>query len=150
MTRRGWRKLRSPVVRFLPAALAWAVLIELGLRCLPLRVLARWLGVRLALAGEAAQGLELRLQGHQRLATADANAWYATYVVMRRWPFGGDGKCLRETLLAACMLRHLQPSVAIGVAKLDGAFRAHAWLLIDDFVLDATAGAYVPLRGWTG
>lgn len=146
MRRRGWRKLGSPVVPFLPAALAWAVVIEVGLRVLPFRVLARRLGVRLALADETAQGLDLQLQGEQRLTRADANAWYATYAVMRRWPFGGDGKCLRETLLAARMLRHLQPRVAIGVAKIDGVFRAHAWLLIDDFVLDATAGVYVPLR----
>jgi hypothetical protein len=129
MTR--WR--RAVPLREVPAtlaALAVAVAMEIGLRVLRLPRLSRLMGAPLAddsvmtepnqMAGPMSEGTRRRLDAVDR--------------VMRHWPFGDT--CLRHSLVTGHRLRALHPLLRVGVAKIDGVVKAHAWLEIDGRPLD--------------
>ncbi|MBD8061586.1 lasso peptide biosynthesis B2 protein [Oceanitalea stevensii] len=111
------------------AALAAAV--ELGLRVLPLPRLARLLRVRLVLDGTAGRRTDPRLI---RLTEDERERLDVTWRVLRHRPF--NGTCLRRALLGAHALRYRDHAVRIGVQKVAGEVKAHAWLEVDGIVVD--------------
>lgn len=117
-----------------------AALVELGLRTVALDRLAAGLGVPLATT-EARQVAE-----PMRTLPPWARARVrATRRVLRHWPFGDT--CLRQALVSGRLLRHLRPTLQVGVARIDGEVRAHAWLVIQGAILDplGAASSYQPL-----
>ena len=65
--------------------------------------------------------------------------------VLRHWPFGDT--CLRQALVCGWLLRRLGPVLQLGVAKVDGEVRAHAWLVVGGTVVDPrrAVASYQPL-----
>ena len=110
---------------------ALAGLVEVGLRTVPLPRLARLLGVRLALDGAVGRVGDLSLV---RLSHSEAERLDITWRVLRHRPF--NGTCLRRALLGAHALRHRDHAVRIGVQKVGGQVKAHAWLEVDGIVMD--------------
>lgn len=142
------------VLRELPAtlaALAVTVVVELGLRTVRLPRLASALGTPLALEQDASPAESGPAVA--RLPERAARQVRATQRVLRRWPFGDT--CLRQALVSGQRLRRLQPRLHLGVAKIDGEVRAHAWLVVRGRILDtrAAASSYQdlaqPARGWS-
>ncbi len=128
----------------LPAVLASALVaaaVEVGLRVTTLPRLARFLGTPLA-SGPAAA---LAGPGPAQLPSWARRRVSATGRVLRHWPFGDT--CLRQALVSGQRLRRLHPSLHVGVAKLDGEVRAHAWLVVRGRILDPmrAAGGYLDL-----
>lgn len=109
--------------------------VEVGVRALPLPRLAKLLGVRLDSEGSPAVGDRPCAQP----STRARRRLQATYRVLRHWPFGGT--CLRQALVLGQRLRRLDPVLHVGVAKVEGDVRAHAWLEIDGAVVDPIGGA---------
>lgn len=132
-----------PVVEWvwIIAAAGAAVVVEAGLRSAGLPRLSRVVGVPLrpsdAVGTPAAPWLPLSPSERRRVR--------ATRRVMRHWPFGDT--CLRQALVSGTLLRGRSPRLVVGVAKIDGQIRAHAWLDIDGQVLDplVAASSYRPL-----
>lgn len=122
------------------AALLVAILVEVGLRAVHLDRLAGWLGVPLATTEAAAVDDPLR-----SLPPWARTRVRATRRVLRHWPFGDT--CLRQALVGGSLLRRLQPTLRVGVARIDGEVRAHAWLVIGGAILDprGAASSYRPL-----
>nr|WP_255622445.1 lasso peptide biosynthesis B2 protein [Tessaracoccus sp. OS52] len=121
------------------AAFLVAVVVEVGLRVTTLPRLASLLGVPLA-SGEPS-GEPETMSGKQ-LAGLPATARRqvrATRRVLNCWPFGDT--CLRQALVSGNRLRRLAPSLHIGVAKIEGEIRAHAWLVVSGRVLDPLRAA---------
>ncbi|MGC4154999.1 MAG: lasso peptide biosynthesis B2 protein [Propionicimonas sp.] len=138
MNRHGpgrWRRLLIELPASL-AALAVAVVVEIGLRVTTLPKLARWLGTPLSV-GE--QGAVMPRSGPLTLTPHAKRQVRATRRVMRHWPFGDT--CLRQALVSGQRLRRLDPALHVGVAKIDGEIRAHAWLTIAGGILDPLAAA---------
>jgi hypothetical protein len=132
------RRLRAVPVREWPEVIAACFVgvgVELGIRLLPLPHVARMAGVHLDTREYEPVGEAERL----RLADRTRRQLRATRRVMRHWPFGNT--CLRHTLVLGQRLRHLKPVLRVGVAKVDGQVRAHAWLEIDGTYLDPVGGA---------
>lgn len=125
--------LRRPPTDWLAAARAagLAVAVETGLRTVPLPRLARVLGIRLVLDGGPTTVGDLSAV---RLTERERHRLDVTWRVLRHRPF--NGTCLRRALLAARVLRHRHHAVRIGVQKVDGEVRAHAWLELDGVALD--------------
>lgn len=126
------------------AASGLAVLTEVGIRTLGLPRLARLLGTPLR-SGAVGDPHPAVVVPPRPLPQADRRRVRATRRVMRHWPFGDT--CLRQALVSGALLRHRSPRLVVGVAKLDGEIRAHAWLDIDGAVLDpmGAASSYTPL-----
>jgi Transglutaminase-like superfamily len=133
------RRLRT--ARHLPAALAVAVAVEIGIRLLGLPSLARLAAVELHTTGTARPP---RVPS-SRLGPDDGARYRAAWWVLRWWPFGRSGQCLRMALTAGRLLRHRGPRLCLGVTRGDSGVGAHAWLMIDDMVFDPDAAGYVPL-----
>ena len=132
-------------LREVPAVVAAGVVacaVEIGLRTLPLPRVARAAGaplrrssaVRPTEAGQPVLGPHGRLQAR------------AVQRVLRHWPFGDT--CLRHALVAGHRLRRFRPELVVGVAKVDGTIKAHAWLEIAGGIYDpiGAAHAYLPLE----
>jgi hypothetical protein len=140
-------RLRIPRVRMaevpdLCAALVVAVAVELGLRTTTLPRLARALGTPLAVDGfdehaEPADAVLLPGWAVLRMRAAQR--------VLRHWPFGDT--CLRQALVCGWLVRRLRPALQLGVAKVDGEVRAHAWLVVGGTVVDPrrAVSSYQPL-----
>ncbi|MBA2954241.1 lasso peptide biosynthesis B2 protein [Nocardioides sp. CGMCC 1.13656] len=134
-------RVRLAEVPALLAAAAAAAVVEAGLRVTTLPGLARALGAPLAVglesyvkpAGDAAlpEWAQVRVRAARR--------------VLQHWPFGDT--CLRQALVTGWLLRRLRPSLHLGVAKVDGEVRAHAWLLVDGMAVDPrfAVSSYQPL-----
>ena len=75
----------------------------------------------------------------------DALRLRAARIVMRRWPFGAQGPCLRQALVAGRMVRHRRPRIAFGATRDAHGTRAHAWLLVEGVALDPDAARWTPL-----
>ena len=141
------RRLRIPRVRVsevpgLCAALLVAAVVEVGLRTTTLPRLARALGTPLAVDGfevyaEQADAVLLPRWAVQRM--------HAARRVLRHWPFGDT--CLRQALVCGWLVRRLRPALQLGVAKVDGEVRAHAWLVVSGTVVDPrrAVSSYQPL-----
>jgi Transglutaminase-like superfamily len=143
MTRRTTRvpRVRLSEVPSLFAALVLAAVVEVGLRTTTLTRLARALGTPLAV-----DGFEPYADGSGELLPAWGVArMNSTRRVLRHWPFGDT--CLRQALVCGWLLRRLQPELQLGVARVDGAVRAHAWLVVSGRVVDPrrAVSSYQPL-----
>jgi Transglutaminase-like superfamily len=125
--------------RHVVPAVVTACGVEIGLRTLDLRRLARLAGVSLELAPSSAADNELRIDN------IDSARVRAVQIVMRRWPWGARGPCLRHALVAGRMLRHRRPSLVLGVGRDGRGTLAHAWLLIDGVALDPDTARWTPL-----
>lgn len=126
------------------AALGVTVLVEIGLRALSLPHLAALVGA--PIAWEDPHGPAGETTPHRVVLPRAARLRVrAARRVLRRWPFGDT--CLREALVIGQRLRRLRPRLHVGVAKLDGEVRAHAWLVIEDNILDTfhAASSYLTL-----
>jgi hypothetical protein len=113
--------------------------VEIGLRTLDLRRLARFAGVSLDLAPPDPKTAELRIHDVDRARVR------AVHVVMRRWPWGARGPCLRRALVAGRMLRHRHPRLVLGAGRDARGTMAHAWLLVDGVALDPGVARWTPL-----
>ncbi|WP_147918524.1 lasso peptide biosynthesis B2 protein [Ruania zhangjianzhongii] len=136
--------MRRVPVREVPAviaALALACAVEVGLRTLSLPRTARLVGAPLRSTSSPTapqvRGARLGRRGRRQAR--------AVQRVMRHWPFGDT--CLRHALVAGHRLRRFDPELVVGVAKVDGEIRAHAWLEFDTGLYDPlrAAQAYLPL-----
>ncbi len=141
------RQLRIPRVRLaeipaLCAALAMVVVVEVGLRTTTLPRLARALGTPLAVDGfdAYANGADAVL-----LPRWAVLRMHAVRRVLRHWPFGDT--CLRQALVCGWLIRSLHPALQLGVAKVEGEVRAHAWLVVSGTVVDPrrAVSSYQPL-----
>ena len=131
------------------AAFGVAVFVEIGLRLTTLSRLARILGVPLA-TGEQASAPAPQPAGNPAVLPAWARRRIrATMRMLRSWPFGDT--CLRQALVGGQRLRRLNPLLYVGVAKLDGEVRAHAWLVVSGVVVDPmrAASSYLSLAAPT-
>lgn len=130
-----WRQRYDLVV-----TLALAVVVEVGIRVLPLPTLTGLLRVPLQTDArddeQTEQSLALDSRSRRRLQIISR--------VMRHWPF--DEKCLRRSLVAAVRIRHVNPSLVIGVAIKDGEIKAHAWLRVRGVDLDPIASSFGQLQ----
>jgi hypothetical protein len=100
-----------------------AVAVEIGIRVLPLPVLARLMHVSLV-----SPPVKPGVATLPSLSRAELRAVRMARALMRRWPWGG-GTCLRKSLLVGHALRRHDPWLRVGVTRDDG-IRAHAWLEI--------------------
>ena len=123
------------------AALAVSGAVEVALRSLSLPRTARLFGAPLqqsaTAAAPTAQRARLGVRGRRRAR--------AVQRVMRHWPFGDT--CLRHALVAGQRLRGFGPELVVGVTKVDGRVRAHAWLEFETGIYDPlhAASAFLPL-----
>jgi hypothetical protein len=122
----------------LPAVLT-ACAAEIGLRTLDLRRLARLARVSLDMAPSSSTVDELRLDDVDRARVR------AVQIVMRRWPWGARGPCLRQALVSGWMLRHRRPHLVLGAGRDARGTLAHAWLLVDGVALDPDIARWTPL-----
>lgn len=128
----GWAD-RLEVLRILGLALV----VELGLRTLPLPRLAGLLRVDLDLRSEA--------RGHPM--EVPPPAWAVRRIHLTRAVLRYSRQtCLRNSLIVATRLRSLSPKLRIGVKKTEGALTAHAWLEMDGFFFDAGALEFEPVH----
>ena len=141
------RRMRVPRIRVaeLPSlcvALAVAVVVEVGLRTTTLPRLARALGTPLAL-----DGFDSYADPADAVLLPDwaVRQMHAVRRVLRHWPFGDT--CLRQALVCGWLVRRLRPALQLGVAKVDGEVRAHAWLVVGGMVVDPrrAVSSYQPL-----
>ncbi|WP_165962776.1 lasso peptide biosynthesis B2 protein [Occultella glacieicola] len=126
------------------AALALAVVAELGLRTAGLPRLARMFGTPLR-TDDSTPAQPDHPSGAPVLDDRARRQVRSSRRVMRHWPFGDT--CLRQALISGALLRRLGPELLVGVAKIDGQVRAHAWLEINGGILDplGAAASYTPL-----
>lgn len=115
------------------------ILVEVGMRTTRLPRLTRLLGIRLGVDGsptpEPASPDPAVLFRIRRTARAIDR-------VLRRWPFGDT--CLRRALVLGFLIRHLDPTLLIGVRRNEaGEIAAHAWLAVAGTTLDPAAAQYL-------
>jgi hypothetical protein len=135
-------RVRVAEVPWLCAALALAVVVEVGLRTTTLPRLARAFRTPLAVDGSEAYADPAVATLLPRWAVL---RMHAVRRVLRHWPFGDS--CLRQALVCGWLLRRLRPVLQVGVAKVDGEVRAHAWLVVNGAVVDPrrAVSSYQPL-----
>jgi Transglutaminase-like superfamily len=63
---------------------------------------------------------------------------------LRHLPF--DVTCLRRSLILGHRLRSLHPLIHVGVQRIEGRLRAHAWVEVCGYALESGPGRYQPLR----
>jgi hypothetical protein len=144
VTRRRFRipRVRLAEVPDLCAALVVAVVVEVGLRTTTLPRLARALGTPLAVDGFDAYAEQ---EAAVLLPRWAVRRMHAARRVLRHWPFGDT--CLRQALVCGWLVRRLRPALQLGVAKVEGEVRAHAWLIVSGTVVDPrrAVSSYQPL-----
>lgn len=144
MTRRrmGIPRVRVAEVPDLCAALVVAAVVEVGLRTTTLPRLARALGTPLAVDGFDAYADPAAAT---LLPPWAVRRMHAARRVLRHWPFGDS--CLRQALVCGRLVRRLRPALQLGVAKVEGEVRAHAWLVVGGTVVDPrrAVSSYQPL-----
>jgi hypothetical protein len=122
--------------------MATALMTEVGLRTTKLPSLARFLGVPLSTA-PSTQGV--LADARRPLPPWALRRHRAVGLVMGHWPMGDT--CLRSALVTGCQLRELDPQLRVGVAKVDGQVRAHAWVEVEGRALDPLGAAqYAPVE----
>ena len=141
MLRRLLRLRRDPGARQLVPVVCTAVAVEVALRLVALPRLAAAVGSPVCLNPEAGEHADPAVL----LGPADAARLRAVQILMRRWPFGARGPCLRHALVAGRLLRHRQPHLVLGAMRDERGATAHAWLLVDGVALDADAERWTPL-----
>ncbi len=140
--RRMTPRVRPADVPGLCAVVVVAVVVEVGLRTTTLPRLAWALGAPLAVDGFDTYAAPTEAVPLPRWA---AHRLEASRRVLRHWPFGDT--CLRQALVCGWLLRRLDPVLQLGVARVDGDVRAHAWLVVGGSVIDPrrAVGSYQPL-----
>ena len=136
MLRRLLRLRRDPGARHLVPVVCTAVAVEVALPRLAAAV-----GAPVCLNPEAGEHVDTAVL----LGPADSARLRAVQILMRRWPFGARGPCLRRALVAGRLLRHRQPHLVLGAMRDERGATAHAWLLVDGVALDADAERWTPL-----
>ena len=126
---------RLALVPLVVARLPMAVVVEVGLRVLPLPRLAKLVGAELALDEPTATPGPVDLSASERRRVSAA---YALYARLRE-----PGRCLRRSFVVAHTLRDRDPVLRIGTAA---GHRQHAWVEIGGAALDAGAHTFTPLR----
>jgi len=139
--RRLLRLRRDPAARHLLSVVCTAVVVEVALRLVALPRLAAAVGAPVCLSPEAVEPAD----ASTLLGPADAARLRAVQILMRRWPFGARGPCLRHALVAGRLLRHRRPRLVLGAMRDERGATAHAWLLVDGVALDADAERWTPL-----
>jgi hypothetical protein len=131
--------LSKAVVRHREALVALA-LAEIGLRTLPLPVLAKLFGFRLNQAPRSSTDSN---GAPSEKASVKANA---VARVARRWPFRNT--CLRRSVALGLILRSERPVLRLGVVRTETGVRGHAWLeLAGRPIGPHDIGEALPLRG---
>lgn len=102
------------------------VVVELGVRVVPLPRLAALLGVRFA-DDTLVEGHDPTSGPSPPLTRAEARRLGVADRLVRHWPFAG-GPCLRESLLRGHALRGRSPQLRLGVARTRDTVEAHAWI----------------------
>jgi hypothetical protein len=135
-------RVRPAEVPDLCAALVVAAVVEVGLRTTSLPRLARALGTPLTVDGVDAYG---EVAGARPLPDWAVRRVHASRRILRHWPFGDT--CLRQALVCGWLVRRLRPALQLGVAKVEGDVRAHAWLVVSGAVVDPrrAVSSYQPL-----
>lgn len=136
------RRIRAVPLRDWPAicaAVAVAVIVEIGLRTTTLPRLAARLGIHLVPEHEDAP-MPSMTQAEPDLTPRARRQFRSSLRVIRHWPFGDT--CLRRTLVSGQRLRRYEPALQIGVARIDGSLRIHAWLEIQGKSLDPGSDMY--------
>lgn len=130
----GRRARQLPPREQLTTARALTVLIavEATIRWVPLPRLARILGVRIDLTPSESSSAPVTIDS---LSAKSQRALRSTNRVTRWSPFW-SGPCLRRSLVAAHLVRDLDPAVRIGIAGATEDLRAHAWIEIDHAPLE--------------
>jgi hypothetical protein len=141
VVRRLIRLRRDPASRYLVIAAVTATFVEIALRLVALPRLAAAVGAPVCLNPEAAEPAD----PSALLGPTDAARLRAVQILMRRWPFGARGPCLRHALVAGRLLRHRRPHLVLGAMRDERGATAHAWLLVDGVALDADAERWTPL-----
>lgn len=141
MLRRLLRLRRDPAARHLVPVVGTAVFVEVALRLVALPRLAAAVGAPVCLRPEPGEHADPAVF----LGPADAARLRAVQILMRRWPFGARGPCLRHALVAGRLLRHRRPRLVLGAMRDERGATAHAWLLVDGVALDADAERWTPL-----
>ena len=141
MLSRLLRLRRDPAARHLVPVVCTAVAVEVALRLVALPRLAAAVGAPVCLNPEAAGPAD----PSALLGPTDAVRLRAVQILMRRWPFGARGPCLRHALVAGRLLRHRRPHLVLGAMRDERGATAHAWLLVDGVALDADAERWTPL-----
>ena len=119
----------------------WAAVIEISLRTTTLSRLSRIVGIRVQVDGAHARPGST---ADVKLSPGESRQLDLAGRVLRRGPF--NDSCLRRAMLAARVLRGRSHAVRIGVRKVDGVVKAHAWLELDGVSLDPDAvDFYQPL-----
>jgi Transglutaminase-like superfamily len=116
-------------------ALVVLVVVELSIRWVRLPHLARLLGVRLDLGPVRTDHAD---GGPVALPDRSLRRLRGTARVVHVWPFC-QGPCLRQSLVAAHLLRDQHAAVRLGVAGTGSDVRAHAWIEIDGRPLEDVA-----------
>lgn len=139
--RRGLSQARATAT-----ALAVAGATEVGLHTLPLPRLSRLLGTPLEMGAAGQEPKQLPSGSPVVLIPRERRQVRTALRLLKRWPLGDT--CLRQALVCGFLLRHRHPALHIGVAKLDGEVRAHAWLTVGDSILDpiGSASSYLLLE----
>jgi hypothetical protein len=122
---------------------ALAVLVEAGLKLIPLPRLANLMGVPLGLnqLHEQVDNIDDQLPLNKIERELLDSAWR----ILRHRPF--KGTCLRRALIGGHVLRRHKPKLRIGVAKSAGQVKAHAWVELKGISLDPDAHlAYAVLQ----
>lgn len=136
------------------ACLGIAAVVEIGLRTTTLPRLARLMGTPLSVAesdGGATEPTKAdEAQERFVLPESAQRQVRATLRILRHWPFRDT--CLRQALISGQRMRRHGPRLHVGVAKVDGELRAHAWLVIRGGVVDPrfAASSYQTLTALPG
>jgi hypothetical protein len=106
----------------LPPVLLLAAVTEVGLRCVPLEVLCRGLGIRIGRERGRAPAPLVQLTERERAVLRTVEGVY-------RWLGPAErGTCLRRALVGGALLRKRAPVLRLGCTRVEGRIRAHAWL----------------------
>lgn len=122
---------------------AAAMLTEFSVRCLPLPRACRLLGVR----SPAEDMPELdwpTAQQPQEFPRLIEEHRLAVQRVYRKLPL--PDTCLRRALTLGHLLRNRKPILKIGVNKGANGLNAHAWLILEEGVLDPNRSCPAPMR----
>jgi len=130
----AWRAKRIPPRERLTTIHALMVLmaVEATIRWIPLPRLGRILGVRFDLTPTACPAVPVAIDS---LPAKAQRALRSTKRITRWSPFW-SGPCLRRSLVAAHLIRDLNPAVRIGISGEASGLRAHAWIEIDHAPLE--------------
>lgn len=125
--RRAGRRIPRAVLKVeaLAEMAGWLLVVEVGLRALPVVRLARLLGVELRTTPSGLQPAPVA--GVLILGDGEFRRLVALDALIRHLRFA-SGPCLRRALVGGRVLRRLRPELVLGVASRPEGLAAHAWV----------------------